>query len=302
MVLATQAGFITFLVVLPLYALLTILLVLKYKTVVSAGALAAYVLLFWIPALALVSNALLQFKSFTPAMVLYLLGDFMRTIIIPAAVFLALGKKPRTVFLVFWIALSAVFLGLLIPEQALQTAPIVDVRTLLRFSLLWIGCLALIVNIRRISDRIVRIIAASYCILSFFSIPFTVIGFIMRLKTPSAIPEVFFTFNQSVFNYYLRFCGSHLLVAFLILLKHGHGEVDLRRFAKTYALSDREYDIVAQMHAGHSNPAIGNMLSISRYTVRNHTHRIFDKCGVKNRFELIALIRSQGPPSASEGD
>ena len=302
MVLATQAGFITFLVVLPLYALLTVLLVLKYRTVVRAGALAAYVLLFWIPALALVSNALLQFKSFILAMVLYLLGDLMRTIIIPAAVFLALGKKPRTAFLVFWIALSAVFLGLLIPEQALQTAHMIDVRTVLRFCLNWIGCLTLIVNIRRISDRIVRIIAASYCILSFFSIPFTVISFITRSKSPSTLAEVFFAFNGSVFNYYLRFCGSHLLVASLFLFKHGHGDVDLRRFAKTYGLSDREYDIVAQMHAGRSNPEIGDKLSISRHTVRNHTHRIFDKCGVKNRFELIALIRSQGLPSASEGD
>jgi DNA-binding NarL/FixJ family response regulator len=51
-------------------------------------------------------------------------------------------------------------------------------------------------------------------------------------------------------------------------------------------LSDREMEIVEQVARGFQNKEIGQKLSISEQTVKNHLHNIFDKLGVSDRLEL----------------
>lgn len=51
-------------------------------------------------------------------------------------------------------------------------------------------------------------------------------------------------------------------------------------------LSDREREIVQLVTQGFRNREIGEELSISEQTVKNHMHNIFDKVGVSDRLEL----------------
>jgi two-component system, NarL family, nitrate/nitrite response regulator NarL len=51
-------------------------------------------------------------------------------------------------------------------------------------------------------------------------------------------------------------------------------------------LSDREMEVVQLVAQGFQNKEIGKKLFISKQTVKNHMHNIFDKLGVSDRLEL----------------
>jgi DNA-binding NarL/FixJ family response regulator len=52
-------------------------------------------------------------------------------------------------------------------------------------------------------------------------------------------------------------------------------------------LSDREMEVVQLVAQGFQNKEIGEKLSISNQTVKNHLRNIFDKLGVSDRIELV---------------
>jgi DNA-binding NarL/FixJ family response regulator len=53
-----------------------------------------------------------------------------------------------------------------------------------------------------------------------------------------------------------------------------------------FGLTQRELDIVKGIASGQTNKIIGELLSISEHTVKNHVTNIFDKTGTSNRLEL----------------
>jgi pimeloyl-ACP methyl ester carboxylesterase/DNA-binding CsgD family transcriptional regulator len=60
------------------------------------------------------------------------------------------------------------------------------------------------------------------------------------------------------------------------------------------SLSKREREILVLMTEGLSNVEIGERLSISEKTVRNHVSRVFDKLGVWSRAQAIVFARDRG--------
>ena len=67
----------------------------------------------------------------------------------------------------------------------------------------------------------------------------------------------------------------------------------------TARLSPREQEIVRLVALGHSNKIIGDVLSISSWTVCTHLRRIFAKLGVGSRAAMVArLSASRGTQSA----
>jgi len=71
------------------------------------------------------------------------------------------------------------------------------------------------------------------------------------------------------------------------------GAADLEMVCRTYDVSKREQDILALILAGKSNRDIERELFISYHTVKNHVYNLFQKLGVKNRFELARLIENR---------
>lgn len=63
-----------------------------------------------------------------------------------------------------------------------------------------------------------------------------------------------------------------------------------------YDLSPREQEVFRLLVQGNSNQQIGETLFISINTVKAHVKKIYTKCGVKSRYELMALLHDR-PPS-----
>ena len=65
-------------------------------------------------------------------------------------------------------------------------------------------------------------------------------------------------------------------------------------FCKRYDISPRESDIIREICNGLTNKEISDKLFISLQTVKDHTHRIYIKTNVKNRVQLINLVKEGG--------
>jgi DNA-binding CsgD family transcriptional regulator len=63
-------------------------------------------------------------------------------------------------------------------------------------------------------------------------------------------------------------------------------------FITNYKISKREWEIVEKIGEGMTNRQISETLFISLQTVKDHTHRIYKKTGVKNRVQLVNMIGS----------
>jgi len=59
--------------------------------------------------------------------------------------------------------------------------------------------------------------------------------------------------------------------------------------APSFDLTQRELDVLAQMIEGRTNPEIGELLSISRSTVKTHVSNILGKLNVSSRFEAVRV-------------
>lgn len=111
-------------------------------------------------------------------------------------------------------------------------------------------------------------------------------------------------YEWASYIFLIFFLSWHLIpILFIsIFLAKYHGEsstlqadfdASLISFSAKFEISKREKDVVRLICKGLSNQEISEALYISLQTVKDHTHRIFTKSGVKNRVQLSNLIRSQ---------
>ena len=83
----------------------------------------------------------------------------------------------------------------------------------------------------------------------------------------------------------------------LVFLKEFNGTVSPiaavpDEFIRYFNISPREKEIIDRLMEGSAYKQIGDILFISPRTVESHVYRIFKKCGVSNKIELINLILS----------
>ena len=62
-------------------------------------------------------------------------------------------------------------------------------------------------------------------------------------------------------------------------------------FNERFGISKRETEIIDEIVKGKTNKEISESLFISLQTVKDHVHNVFLKTEVKNRVQLINLIR-----------
>ena len=95
------------------------------------------------------------------------------------------------------------------------------------------------------------------------------------------------------------FTGQVPSVAYLYYFQNRHfnnqDKIDVPDFHKSiienYQLSKREWEIIQQICEGYTNGQISENLFISLQTVKDHVSRIYKKTGVKNRVQLVNMIR-----------
>ena len=69
-------------------------------------------------------------------------------------------------------------------------------------------------------------------------------------------------------------------------------DCNLKQFFSVHRISSQEEDIIHLLFEGRSNREIGDVLFISTGTIKNYTSNIYKKIGVKDRLQLINLVRN----------
>ena len=88
----------------------------------------------------------------------------------------------------------------------------------------------------------------------------------------------------------ILFLGSYLDKHYLITSGKTEAISPYADFITNYKISKREWEIVEKICDGLTNRQISENLFISLQTVKDHTHRIYKKTGVKNRVQLVNMI------------
>lgn len=96
-------------------------------------------------------------------------------------------------------------------------------------------------------------------------------------------------------NQILLFPGFYIVlnIGFIIsardsFLKKGQ---DFNKFYDQFGITKREAEVFKLLYRGLSYMEISEELHISHSTVKTHISRLYQKCGVKNKVEIIALVR-----------
>lgn len=131
----------------------------------------------------------------------------------------------------------------------------------------------------------------TYFVLLYVGYALTTIG--------SLIVSLYFAEVRAVFIF--LFLGFHLMPIMLITSYYekyesvaGGKTRDALQFLKEqFGITPREEEIIGLICEGKSNQEISETLFISLQTVKDHTHRIYTKTGVKNRVQLSNLVRKE---------
>lgn len=70
--------------------------------------------------------------------------------------------------------------------------------------------------------------------------------------------------------------------------------------AETHFLTEREREVMELAYHRMTNPEIAEKLCISKYTVKNHMHNIFEKLDISARADLIMFIDKGGPSGKAQ--
>jgi len=119
---------------------------------------------------------------------------------------------------------------------------------------------------------------------------------LLCIYSPGVIVDTFFDGFLSFEFYPILYCSFSIIYTFLLIKYFNHIPLDKiqsivpQKFIDHYKISPREVEILSQILKGKSNKKISDQLFISQSTVKTHISNIFEKCNVKNRYTLIALI------------
>lgn len=87
--------------------------------------------------------------------------------------------------------------------------------------------------------------------------------------------------------FYLRATNDRL---FAPVAAEASAATDLERLLEPFGITKRERQIVEQICSGKTNQQIADALFISLQTVKDHTHRIYGKIGIRSRIQLVNKV------------
>lgn len=88
-------------------------------------------------------------------------------------------------------------------------------------------------------------------------------------------------------NNYLFFWIKFVLLKYSNALPTVVEEEDINLISNKFGISNRQREIVQLLLHGKSNREIANTLFIAPHTVKNHLYSLYQKLGVKSRYELV---------------
>ncbi len=142
------------------------------------------------------------------------------------------------------------------------------------------------VKYRKISTNITAFYAILFFLFFIFWITFS-LDIAPRIFSNLAISFLFLVFNLAPLIYM-----NLLLKMYLAADISANQEIILKSLDLKYGITNRETEIIKLIAKGNTNKEISNILYIALQTVKDHNRRIFRKLGVKNRVQLVNLIRN----------
>lgn len=120
---------------------------------------------------------------------------------------------------------------------------------------------------------------------------FLIMGLIFWWNIPEA-PQPFMAFVILLYMNLVPFLWMrfYFLPYVQSMLKFVEDKAVLEPIFKKYGISKREQDILKLLVDGKSNKEIEEALFISYHTVKNHIYNLYQKLGVKNRYELVHFV------------
>ncbi|MEE4115239.1 MAG: helix-turn-helix transcriptional regulator [Marinilabiliaceae bacterium] len=98
-----------------------------------------------------------------------------------------------------------------------------------------------------------------------------------------------------ILSFFVLHAGITIIIRYSNLLKpftsRKGQNISFESYCKEHEISPREIDIIREICNGHTNKEISERLFISVQTVKDHTHRIYIKTGVRNRVDLINSLK-----------
>ena len=70
-----------------------------------------------------------------------------------------------------------------------------------------------------------------------------------------------------------------------------HQKVSFDAFLQQYEITPRESEVIMEIYKGKTNQEIADTLFVTIQTIKDHTHRIYQKTQVKSRTQLASLLR-----------
>lgn len=137
-----------------------------------------------------------------------------------------------------------------------------------------------------IHDHDRNIISSAIVVLIMFQcIP---LFFYNEQPVPGLLFILAFFIGNSFLPVYLNYCTFIPSIA-----DERSNDLSFEEFCKKFDVSPRETDIIREICNGLSNKEISEKLFISLQTVKDHTHRIYTKTNVRNRVQLINMIKDK---------
>lgn len=119
-------------------------------------------------------------------------------------------------------------------------------------------------------------------------IPFLVLDSYLPIQHREGILKIVWIFRPlfySLFSFFLIWFRFQLSTT-----PEKSEDFDFSRFVETMKLTKREEEIVALLIKGFRNKEVANLLNLKEKSVENHLTRIYRKCEVTSRVELMHLV------------
>lgn len=153
----------------------------------------------------------------------------------------------------------------------------------------------IILNVKSIQDAIFRKILITIAVLTLVFVPgFFMDAYYVPKQEMGIIPPRFnlFPLYYLLWNFFsIVYAAEALLVKKIPILRQDSLSSENKKIRlDQIGISDREQQILILLMEGKTYKEIASVLYVSEGTVKQHTHNIYQKAGVKNRAELIHLF------------
>jgi len=239
----------------------------------------------YLPTTSSVFNSLVFYFTLVIALILLL--------VVPRFIFSLLPSKPSLTRRIFPFVMEGLFLIMVVIAAVNRDLHLERIGSVLMNAYLGFVTLYGILRVRQVRERGHFGVVIPFLYLS------CIFYFIVVLQT------IFLPlFTSPVLYHHLSFFTAALIcflwgviTLFYLIVKNirrqtAGSEVPTDAFVSRFGITPREREIITLLLYGKSNREIGEELFISQRTVEAHVYKIYRKCTVKNKLELVRQISS----------